>query len=673
MMTGHGVKLLPIILRFRLLSVFGRPGVSKQKTSQLWLARRKGRSPKSVAPASSGEMRERRRNLRKTGLLSSIGLMRLLVMLIIAVLVTLLAVGTSVAAGSPNLLHPASSAIVPWSALSGLIAQAPTPSPTPAPPPSAVPVEGKSENVRKVGKGSSNFLRQWLQRSELSVVTAPVILDGRLLFEVSELPELTATMRANEIETGLEKAINATGKIQVRVEESKAGQIILLDDEYLLTVTAKDASSGENPKIVAQTWSAEIEKALSNARRERTTKFVLENSLYALIVIALAWGINSGLAWFLRRYKPRLQELVIRLPKRNWLDPIKLLDRLLKLLQRLVLLGVCLGSGFYIANLFPLSRQVAYPIAEFLSGIPNIILAIFTNTIFTLGQDPYSLSDLLILSGLLFGLINAAGRGSQLLRDRILHMTGINRGAREALATIANYGTIALGTIVILQVWGVDLSSLTIIASALSVGIAFGFQDIAKNFASGLVLLFERPIQVGDFVEVGGYTGTVERIGSRSTTIRTLDRISIILPNSRFLEQEVINWSHQDPISRIHIPVGVAYGSDIKSVETALLDTAKEHPHVLKVPPPRVMFKGFGDSSLDFELLVWSNMPEEQYWTKSDLYFRIEELLRDRQIEIPFPQRDLHVRSGTIPLELSPELQQAILLLLQSLNNGYRK
>ncbi len=551
------------------------------------------------------------------------------------------------------------------------MAQAPTPPETPAPSPSAVPAEGKSERIPQVGKGSSNFLRQWLLRSDL--LKAPVILDGRLLFEVSQLPELTAAMRAEGIQTALEQVIDSSGKIQLKVEESKTGQIILVNDQYLLTVTAQDTSVGETRATLAQTWATEIETALNKARRERTMNFIAETAIHGLVVLVLAVVTNWGLTRTWQRHKPKLERLVARLPQPDGVDLNYIQNGFLNLLQRLGQLAFWLGVSAYIANLFPLSRQLAYPIAQLLFRIPKIIVAIFTSTIFTLGQDPYSLSDLLILSGLLFALVNAAGRGSQLLRDRILQMTGINRGAREALATIANYSAIGLGTIVILQIWGVDLSSLTIIASALSVGIAFGFQDIAKNFASGLVLLFERPIPVGDFVEVGEYTGTVERIGSRSTTIRTLDRISIILPNSRFLEQEVINWSHQDPISRIHIAVGVAYGSDIKAVETALLDTAKEHPHVLKVPPPRVMFKGFGDSSLDFELLVWSNTPEEQYWTKSDLYFRIEQLFRERQIEIPFPQQDLHLRSGTVPLELSPELQQAILLLLQSLNNRYRK
>jgi small-conductance mechanosensitive channel len=175
--------------------------------------------------------------------------------------------------------------------------------------------------------------------------------------------------------------------------------------------------------------------------------------------------------------------------------------------------------------------------------------------------------------------------------------------------------------------------------------------------------LFERPIQVGDFIEVGDLHGTVERIGARSTEIRTLDRVSIIVPNSRFLDSEVINWSHDNPLSRLHLPVGVAYGSDPHQIRSLLLETAAGHPKVLSSPPPQVFFKGFGDSALDFELLVWTAEPNKQFLLKSDLYFRLYEAFSQHQIEIPFPQQDLHLRSGR--LELSPQLELAMLGLAE--------
>jgi small-conductance mechanosensitive channel len=315
----------------------------------------------------------------------------------------------------------------------------------------------------------------------------------------------------------------------------------------------------------------------------------------------------------------------------------------------------------YITNLFPFSRQWSY-------RIQNLLLSSFTAPILTLGESSYSLTDLLILGGLLFGLVLLARASTNLLRERILTRAGLNRGAQEAIAILTQYGAIFIGSLVLLQLWGFDLSSLTILASALGIGLGFGLQDIAKNFGSGLVLVFERPVQVGDFIEVAGLNGTVERIGARSTEIRTLDRVSIIVPNSRLLENEVINWSHRNPMSRLHLPVGVAYGCDPKAVESSLLEAASSHPKVLSSPPPQVLFKGFGDSALDFELLVWTAEPAQQFFLKSDLYFLLYAVLDRRQIEIPFPQRDLHLRSGIFGL--SPQLESALLRLAEQVAQG---
>jgi potassium efflux system protein len=271
-----------------------------------------------------------------------------------------------------------------------------------------------------------------------------------------------------------------------------------------------------------------------------------------------------------------------------------------------------------------------------------------------LGQSTFSVLNLLILIGLLLGLVVLAGVFTNFLRSRVLHLAGIDRGSREAVAILTKYGVIFIGTVVLLQIWGLDLSSLALIASALGVGIGLGLQNITKDFGSGIVLVFERPIQVGDFVEFGEFQGTVERIGARSTEIKTLDQISIIVPNSRFLEQEVINWSHRNPVSRIRIPVGVAYSSDPAQVREVLLAVSHHHSKVLSMPAPQVFFVGFGDSALNFDLLVWIAEPHRQLVIKSDLYFSIEAKLRDRDIEIPFPQRDLHIRSGQLPINMTP-------------------
>jgi hypothetical protein len=205
-----------------------------------------------------------------------------------------------------------------------------------------------------------------------------------------------------------------------------------------------------------------------------------------------------------------------------------------------------------------------------------------------------------------------------------------------------------IGLVVILQLGGVNLSSIAILASVLGVGIGFGLQSIANNFVSGIIISFERPVKPGDFVSLGDLEGTVQRIGGRSTVIRTLDHISIIVPNSRLLEHDVVNWTHDDSLARLHIPVGVAYGSDIARVHTALLEAAQSHVAVLPDPRPEVHLLGFGDSALAFELLVWSKDPPGHARLKSDLYHHIEANLRRAGIDIPFPQRTLHVSPNEI-------------------------
>ena len=339
---------------------------------------------------------------------------------------------------------------------------------------------------------------------------------------------------------------------------------------------------------------------------------------------------------------------------------LKLFFKLTLTLMRLALWG---GAAIYIAHLFPLTQQLSSRIIRALRG------TLFGDN-FSLGQKEFSILDLLLLLGLLFGLVIGAGTLTNLLRSRVLQITRINRGAQEAVAILTKYSLISIGAIVILQVWGLDLSSLTLLASALGIGIGLGLQNIAKDFSSGLVLVFERSIQVGEFVEFGKFMGTVERIGARSTEIRTLDQISIIVPNSRFLEQEVINWSHRNPRSRIRLPVGVDYQSDPETVRQALLEATQTNGDILSTPPPQVLFAGFGDSALEFELLVWIAEPGQQPEIRSNLNFSIQACLRKHGIEIPFPQRDVNLATGNLPIEFSQGTLEGLTKLLKaSLNN----
>lgn len=509
-----------------------------------------------------------------------------------------------------------------------------------------------------------NWVELYLKRAK-----APVTLDGQQLFFVTDTSEYPAELRAQLISKKLEAAVNSEQPVQVRVEQSQ-NQVttIWLNNEQLLTVTASDAAP-ITPQERGQEWADKIQQSLNTAKQQRQFNFIVKGLIYAGLIIFAAITIQAFSDKLLRQFWQKIlpANLPAKLTEENpALKQFNYLDLCHNLTIGTARFLIWFGAALGISNLFPMTRQWSYLII-------SALITTFTSPILNLGQKTYSIPDILLLGFLLFGLVTVSAKATDLFKSRILQITGINRGTQEAIAAIVRYSTIALGAVVVLQIWGLDLSSLTILASALGIVIGLGFQDIAKNFASGLILLFERPIQVGDFVEVGRYTGIVEYIGPRSTTIRTLDRVSIILPNARFLENEVINWSHSNPVSRLHLPVGVAYSSDIQIVESTLLEAAKSHPLVLLVPPPKVMFLGFGDNSLNFELLVWIDQPSELFAIKSDLNFKIQHLLRQHNIEIPFPQRDLHVRSGSLPLQISPQLEQTLIQVLQKILSKYEE
>ncbi|MEL6602585.1 MAG: mechanosensitive ion channel domain-containing protein [Cyanobacteria bacterium J06614_10] len=259
------------------------------------------------------------------------------------------------------------------------------------------------------------------------------------------------------------------------------------------------------------------------------------------------------------------------------------------------------------------------------------------------GSD-LTLAELLWMVACLAMVWLASRLVAELVKRLILKPMRLNRGRREAAATLLTYIFVALGGLSVFQAFQIDLASLTLIAGTVGIGIGIGLQALASHFVSGLILLFEQPIKVGDFIEVDGLMGTVEKISARSTIVRTLDRVSVIVPNSRFIDNNVVNWSYEDPRSRLHIPVGVAYGSDMMIVTEALLAAARRESRVLRQPSPKVWFTGFGDSSLDFELLVWIDNPIETAPIRSALNYAMEAELRLRRVEIPFPQTDLHIK-----------------------------
>jgi small-conductance mechanosensitive channel len=263
-----------------------------------------------------------------------------------------------------------------------------------------------------------------------------------------------------------------------------------------------------------------------------------------------------------------------------------------------------------------------------------------------------SLIQIFMLVGMLIVVFWLSARTKRLLFDRFLKDTGLNRSLQYAISQIVSNAVLIIGIILVLENTGIHLGALTVFAGAAGVGVGFGLQNIASNFISGLVILAERPISIGDRVEVSGIAGQVHQIRARSTVIVTNDNITMIVPNTKFIDSPVTNWTYGDPRVRFRIPVGVAYGSNLDAVREALLAAARENPNTLKDPAPTVFLDKFGKSSIDFELVAWSSeMSYRPRRYRSDLNFAIEKHLREAGIEISFPQRDLHIRSGILKVE----------------------
>ncbi|MCB9701282.1 MAG: mechanosensitive ion channel [Myxococcales bacterium] len=250
----------------------------------------------------------------------------------------------------------------------------------------------------------------------------------------------------------------------------------------------------------------------------------------------------------------------------------------------------------------------------------------------------------------LVGFVALTVLTARLVRNRfvgaVLRRTHLDEGARYASARIAGYVVWCIAALIGLPLLGLDLSSLMVALGAIGVGIGFGLQHNADNFVSGLILLFERPIKVGDRIQLSDLVGTVREIRARVTLVVTNENLQILLPNSELVRNRVVNLSNQDRMVRFRFRIGVSYGSDVEEVRQILMAIAAANPRILEAPAPEVLFMGFGDSSLDFDLRVATreaiHFPDI---LRSEIYFAAWHAFKERGIEIPFPQRDLHIRS----------------------------
>ena len=318
------------------------------------------------------------------------------------------------------------------------------------------------------------------------------------------------------------------------------------------------------------------------------------------------------------------------------------------LLKLVAISSFAIGLWFIWADLLPaltVSQNITLWHQAFVTDSGTEITAI---TLGNLGLAVILLALALFIARNLPGLLEIA----------VLQRLSMDAGNRYALTTIIRYLITIVGTVIALNTIGIGWQKAQWLVAALSVGLGFGLQEIFANFVSGLIILLERPIRVGDTVTLDNFSGTVTRIRIRATTITDWDRKEIVIPNKTFITHSFTNWTLTDPITRVTIPVGVAYDTDTELVHKLLLEAAEAHPLVLKDPQPAVVLLAFGDSALNFELRIFARELVDRLTLIHELHQSILQILRQHDIEIPFPQRDLHIRSAQA--QTTPTLQHVV-------------
>jgi small-conductance mechanosensitive channel len=291
---------------------------------------------------------------------------------------------------------------------------------------------------------------------------------------------------------------------------------------------------------------------------------------------------------------------------------------------------------------------IALPfVLESVLGIKISTEVAWLNKGITIGKAKITILNVcyVIIFLLLIGYISKIIRKA--LQDEVLPRTRLDIGARASLVNVVVYSLWILAIYTGINILGINLSSLAFMAGALGIGIGFGLQNIVNNFISGIILLFDPSIQVGDMVQIGEDWGTVNRINIRTTIVQTFDNAALIIPNSQMLSNRVTNWSYKDPKVRRQVDVGVAYGSDVQLVRKVLLEIIHDMPEMMDDPAPRVDFSDFADSALIFRIRFWINSPEFWLTAPTELRFRIDEEFKKHGIEIAFPQQDIHIRSAS--------------------------
>ncbi|EAW37617.1 hypothetical protein L8106_16509 [Lyngbya sp. PCC 8106] len=470
--------------------------------------------------------------------------------------------------------------------------------------------------------------------TEVITPKVPVVLDGRKLYKVGASGNFTADERANMINALLQEKLNKNllqgEPVKVTIDQQVGETVLKVNNRYLVSIIASDLIPGMTPQEQAEIWQEKVQLALERSLKERTPAY--RNWAFKMTVIGFVITslILAGLFRLYRYYQ------------RQQLKQSNRQSGSLRLLG-LFLVQIFVGIGFicYTINLFPASRSQFYKVIYLIENT-------FTARMFKLGTVPISLNRIILLGISTIILLFVVNLFAQFLKKRILPLAGVDQSSQDAITFLTQYAMIFLGFLLILNAGGVDFQALAIILSVIGVGIGFGLQNIAKDFICGLILIVTRPIKIGELVQVGEFQGLVQRIGVRTTEISHIDRYIITLPNSRFIEGEVINWNRSE-LTRVKTYVEVSYNSDIDFIYKVLQAASQvEHPDILRHPPPKVKFREFGESGLRFRVVAFIRDPLKEPKVRTHLYNQIEKHLRKYGIEIPFPQRDLHIKTPNL-------------------------
>ncbi|MEB3883575.1 mechanosensitive ion channel domain-containing protein [Lyngbya sp. CCY1209] len=425
-------------------------------------------------------------------------------------------------------------------------------------------------------------------------------------------------------------------RLAIEIVRRQNEVVLKVGDRPFLRVAEADTVGALYPENQGEIWQKKLQEGLNKSWRERTADY----TRWAFKQIAIAFFVALLLQVLLILLCRHVQQQQARQSPGRW-GSLKLL--ILILLQ----IGVWVVFIIYSARLFPITREWFYYLIKLLDST-------FNNRIFQLGEEAISLNRVLVLILMVAALWIGVGWFVRLLRSRLLTLTAANRSHQDAIAFFVRYSLLFIGVLLVLNAGGIDFQSLAFLLGAIGVGIGFGLQNIAKDFISGLILIVARPIKIGELVQVGEFQGLVLRIGARTTEISHVDRHIITVPNSRFIEGEVLNWNRSG-LTRVKAYINVSYGSDIEFVSKVLLAAAQvEHPDILRHPPPKVKFREYAEDGLQFRVVAFISDPLKQPKVRTHLYSQIERYLRRYGIEIARPQQELYLK------DLDPEISAGV-------------